>query len=120
MTVTLEDRLPQIEAQLRPRVAAAVKAGAGLIAGRAQELAPSLRVPYAQRVPGELRASIKSRRRGPASYWVEVKAYDEPFYWGYFVEHGTRNMKAEPFLFPAVEDETEPTIGLVEASLRGL
>lgn len=118
MGATLESRLPQIAAELRPRVSAAVKAGSELIAARAREIVPVLEQPTPDREPGALRDSIAVRRAGPAAYRVGAGS-SEAFY-ARFVELGTEAMEAEPFLIPAAEGEQEQLVAGVAAALRTL
>jgi len=115
---TLKSRLPEISAEIRPRVSAAVKAGATRISERAKARAPVLAQSNGHRRPGALRDSIAVRRAGPAAYRVEAGA-DGAFYAG-FVERGTRFMDAEPYLIPSAEESRPEVEFLVEASLREL
>lgn len=111
--VTLASRLPEIAAELRPRVSAAVKEGAQAIAEDAR-----MRV---HTDDGELRDSITVRRYQAAGYLVEVEAQDEEgLYYGWFVEFGTSHAPAYPFLMPAMENQKEHAEDLLSASLRGL
>lgn len=110
MAATLKSRFPEIAAELRPRVSAAVKAAAEGI----EEGAKS-RVPVDT---GALRDAIHTERRAVAEYAV-VAADDEVWY-GMLVEHGTTHNPPHPFLVPAAEVGRDAAEGLVRAALRGL
>lgn len=108
--VTLKSRFPEIEAELRPRISAAVKAAAEGIEHGAKERAPV--------DTGALRSAIHTERRGPAEY--AVVAGDSQAWYGMLVEHGTSQNPPHPFLVPAAEIGREAAEGLVRAALRGL
>lgn len=107
---TLQNRLPQIAAGLRPKVAAAVKVGAQRIAETAKE-----RVPVDD---GDLQRAIHVERVGPAEY--SVVAGDENVFYGHLVEHGTVRTPPRPFLVPAKEARTAEAVALVSAALKRL
>lgn len=112
MPTTLESRLPEVAVALRPRVSAAAKAAAEVIAERARQ-----RVPVG--APDvHIRDHINVVRSGPAQY--AVVAGDEETFYGHFLEFGTVHSAAQPFLVPAVEDSAEEAVALVEAALRAL
>ncbi len=110
MAATLESRLPEIVAELRPRVSAAVKAGAEAIASEAKARVPVL--------TGALRDSIEVRRHSATTYRV-VGAQSGTF-WGSFVEYGTEYMEAKPYLLPSAEDQEEAIAAGVAAVLETL
>lgn len=112
MGATLRSRLPQVAAELRPRVSAAIKEGAEEIAEEARE-----RVPVSDTAP-HLRDRISVRRSGPAQY--EVVAGDGELFYGHFLEHGTEKMEAQPFLEPAADAHESEVTDAVIAVLRGL
>ena len=83
------------------------------------------------RVPvdtGALRSSIKksvSRKKLEAAVWAGGKAGGTDTYYAVFVEFGTKNVPAQPFIFPAGrahEQETEERLTAVmyEALRRGV
>jgi HK97 gp10 family phage protein len=113
--VTLASRLPQIAASLRPRVSAAVKASAELIAADARtrvELGPP---------PEHIRDNINVVRHEAAGYLVVVDVADpKGVPYPLAVEFGSVNMPPYPFLLPAVEANAGNAERLVAASLRGL
>lgn len=110
MPATLKSRFPEITAELRPRVSAAVKAAAEGIENGAKE-----RVPVDT---GALRDAIHVERQGVAEY--AVIAGDSAAWYGMLVEHGTTHNPPHPFLIPAAELGREAAEGLVQAALRGL
>lgn len=113
--VTLSSRLPTIAAELRPRVSAAVKQAAEVIADDARarvELGPP---------PDHIKDNINVQRKEAAGYLVVVDVADpkgRPY--PYWVEFGSSRAPAYPFLIPAVEANGETAEQLVAASLRGL
>lgn len=109
-SVTLKSRLPEVAAELRPRVSAAVRAGAELVSERAAQRAPD-RTPYGE----GLVASIEVERRSPAEYAVQSTAF-----YARFVEEGTVRHSAQPFLMPALEESVADIEALVTGALRGL
>lgn len=113
MPATLKSRFPEIEASLRPRVGAAVKAGAEVVAGRA-----SARVPDAPPLAEGLVAAISVEREDVAEYAI-VAGNSEVFY-GHMVEHGTSHSAPQPFLVPSLEESEQEIVALVTAALRGL
>lgn len=113
MPVTLEDRFPEIIAELRPKVGAAVAEGARVV----QENA-AIRVPDAPPLAQGLIASIHIERKGVAEY--AVVAGERDAFYGAFVEFGTSHNAPHPFLVPALEESAESIEALVTAALRGL
>lgn len=113
MAASLKSRLPEIVAELRPRVGAAVKSGAELVSERASAKAPD-RTPYG----AGLVATIQAERRGPAEY--AVVAGDEDVFYGHFIEFGTTKATAQPFLIPALEESKDDIEAIVTGVLRGL
>lgn len=113
MSATLKSRLPLIAAELRPRVSAAVRAGAGLMSERAK-----VRAPDAPPLGEGLVSAIHVERQGPAEY--AVVAGDDDVFWGHFVEFGTVHSAPKPFLVPAFEESVNETVGLVQGALRRL
>lgn len=110
MPATLENRFPFIIAEMRPKISAAVKAGAEEVAVLAAAKAPVAR--------GRLRDSIHVENVGTATY--SVVAGDDDVFYGHFQEYGTVHDPPQPFLIPAAEELTPEVIGLVTAVLREL
>lgn len=107
MAATLESRFPEIIAELRPKVSAAVKVSAETIAedaGAAAPVGPT----------GELGQSIEARNEGVAEYGIYAA-----WYW-FFPEFGTAHSAPEPYMLPAVEANKLPFEAEVTAVLRGL
>jgi len=107
MGVTLKSKLPAIRAELRPRVSAAVKAGAESVAEAARGRAPE--------ETGALKKSIEVKRKGPAMYAVDVGVF-----YAHWQEFGSHHQPARPFLVPALEEKAVEIREEVEASLREL
>ena len=103
----LKDRIPEIVARLGPDVAVAVQAGADLVVESAKA-----RVPVST---GRLQEAIHTETTEEG---VEVLAGDREVFYGRFVEHGTRYAPAHPFLVPALEENREQIIKLVEAAMQ--
>jgi HK97 gp10 family phage protein len=110
MGATLKSRLPEIAAELRPKVSAAVKQGAEMIAADAQA-----RVHVRS---GELQNRIHTERRGGGEYAV-VAGDGEAFY-GHLLEGGTDIAPPYPFLTPAFEENEGEVVRLVQFSLKTL
>lgn len=108
--MSLHSRLPEIAAELKPRVNEAVKHGAELI-----EQGAKARVPVET---GKLRDAIHTKRVGLAEY--AVIAGDSKAFYGHMVEHGTTRTPPRPFLLPAAEESRSAVEGLVVAALRRL
>lgn len=109
---SLKSRLPMIAAELRPKVSAAVKRGAELVAADAR-----IRVPTG---PPEvhLKDHINVRRRDAAEY--EVSAGNEETFYGHMVEFGTTHSAPRPFLVPALEENRQVIEMLVREALGDL
>jgi HK97 gp10 family phage protein len=102
VTIVL-NAFPKIAADLKPKAERIIAKAAQDIEARAKERAPV--------DTGRLRTSIKASRVGELHWKVQVGAE-----YGVYVEHGTRHMRAQPYLMPAVEI-VRP--GLAEA-MRGV
>lgn len=118
MPATYKSRFPEIRAALYPKVGAAVKAGAEVIAEDAAR-----RVPDPSPVAEGLIASIRVEREGVAEY--AVNAGDDDAYYARWVEfgHAARGggeVPAHPFMVPAKEASEDNVVALVTAALRGL
>lgn len=107
MAATYRSRFPEIEAEIRPKIGAAIKAGSEAVAEAAKSRAPVQ--------TGRLRDSIEARRDGVAQY--EIVAGE---FYGRFVEMGTVRAPAHPFLVPALEENKDAIVAAVEAALHGL
>ena len=132
----LTAKLKAIPAAMRKRVIRnALAAGARLVRNEARKLVPvlspaaALKAPY--RTPGtvkkaiNVRTSKQSRRSGDIGVFVNVrpakagqrgaKSKTDPFYWR-FLEFGTKNMKARPYLQTAA-DKLPEALDLFKASV---
>jgi len=112
MSATLKSRLPEIAEELRPKVSAAIKEGAQLVAAEAR-----VRVPIG---PPEvhIKNDIRVTRVGPAEY--AVLAGDDNTFYGHMIEWGTSHSAPRPFLVPALEANRQTVETLVAAALRTL
>lgn len=110
MPARLRSRFPQIAAELKPRLDAALKETAEQIAEDAKS-----RVPVDT---GKLRDAIHVERDGLAEYRV-VAGDDEAFY-GHFVEWGGAHNAPHPFLVPAAEAARATLEQTARTVLRGL
>jgi HK97 gp10 family phage protein len=118
MPATLKSRFPEIIAELRPKVGAAVKQAAEVVAEDASARAPDA-PPYAQ----GLVESIRVEREDVAEYAVNAGGGAE-FYAG-FVEFGHAKrgggeVPPHPFMVPAAEANRDTAAYLVTAALRSL
>lgn len=113
MPATLKSRFPEIIAEMRPRVGAAVKQAAEVIAEDA-----ATKVPDPSPVAQGLIAAIRVERQAAAEY--AVVAGDSETFYGHMVEFGTSHSAARPFLIPALEENEQNAEALVTAALRGL
>lgn len=113
MAATLTSRLPEIAAELQPKVAEAVRWGAERVA---EDAAANLPLG-----PPEIHLAerIHVERRGPAEYAV-VAGDEEEAYYGHILEHGSSKMAPQPFLVPALEGRVSDFESLVTGVLRGL
>ena len=113
--VSLKSRLPEIAAELRPRVGAAVKASAEVVAEDAQSrvvIGPPTEHIY---------DNIKTVRREAAGYEVQVDATDpKGVEYPWVVEFGGKTQAPHPFLIPALEANKENAIALVTGAVRGV
>jgi len=110
MPAKLTSRLPGIAAELQPRVSNAVKEGAERVAESAR-----------QKVPvdsGELQNRITVERVAPAEY--AVVAGDSEAFYAHFLEWGTSDHAAQPFLMPALEENRDEVAADVQQVLRTL
>lgn len=115
MSATLKSRLNGIAASLQPRVSAAVKAGAGIVAEGAQ-----INLVAGGHIRNdELGPAIHVERTGPAEYSV-VAGNDEDVFYGHMVENGTSQSPPYPFLVPSLEEHEDEVLFLVQGALEGL
>lgn len=113
--VTLRSRLPQVAAELQPRVGHAVKEAAEVIAEDARSRV-NIGPP-----PEHIYDAITVVRQEAAAYAVEVPAYsDKHIAYPFVVEFGGETQQPHPFLIPAAEANTDNAVYLVTAALRGL
>ena len=119
--VTLQSRLPEVAAELRPRVGRAVKEGAELIAEAAQDKV-NIGPPHVH-----IFDHIEVIRLEAAGYLVVVDVADEKgVAYPFVVEFGAAETAkaparpAYPFLIPAAEENADNVAYLVTGALRGL
>lgn len=96
-------RIPAVTAGMRPKARAAVMLTAANIEGTAKTLAPV--------DIGNLRSSIQHAPTGDLAAEVTVGAE-----YAIYVEMGTTRMGAQPYLLPAVEQQTPA----FQAAMRGI
>jgi HK97 gp10 family phage protein len=121
--VTLKSRLPEISAEMRPRISRAVKEGAEEIADAARRnLEAGGHVDS-----GDLLNSVHVERAGAGQYRVVADARAEkngklgagaPY--GVFVEFGTSDTSAYPFMIPAADEKSDGIVDAVQVVLRTL
>lgn len=104
---------PQLIASVLP---AALAKGGAVFVERAKALAPVLAKATTEREPGELRDSItqlvtineaKESGRSRIGPHYSDKPEQDPAVYALFVEFGTKNMAAEPFMRPAFDEGQE-------------
>ena len=116
MPATLKSRFPEIAAELRPKVGAAVKVGAEVVAEKAAQ-----KVPDAPPLAEGLIASINVRREDVAEYSVNADEFYAPFVeFGHERGKGSSSAPPHPFMVPAAEESRATVEALVTAALRGL
>lgn len=114
MGATLKSRLPEIAAELRPKVSATVKKGAQLVAADAEA-----RVPVGP-PDVHLRDNFHVTRLGPAEYEVSVGDRDGGPFYAHMVEFGTTHSAPRPFLIPALEARQATIEYMVRQALMSL
>jgi HK97 gp10 family phage protein len=102
---TWKSRIPQTVARTRKELSALVEAAGRSVQAKARVLAPV--------DTGFLQNSIQMMKTGDLSAVVFVGAE-----YGVFVEFGTRRMRAQPFLKPALDEATARFGGEVKGILR--
>lgn len=104
-----KSRLPEIAAELLPRLEAAAAEAAGII-----EQAAKARVPVDT---GRLRNAIHVEHDDGG---FAVIAGDTETFYGHIVEHGGNNTAARPFMIPALEESRGAIQKLAKTALSGL
>jgi HK97 gp10 family phage protein len=108
MPVTYKSRLPEIAVSIDPRVSAATKSGAELIAEEAKGRTWSHRVAETTHVEFDGSADWK------------IVFGDREVFWAHFEEFGTTRAPAHPFAIPAKEAKNEEVVAMVAAALEKL
>jgi len=114
MPAKLESRIPEIIAELQPRVLEAIHHGADNIAQKAAAKAVSQGLEQTHEMVQGLQSPEAVRAEGPMSVGVYAAWY------AHFAEFGTVHEPARPFLVPAVEEGMAGVVADVETSLRKL
>jgi HK97 gp10 family phage protein len=114
MPATLKTRLDGIALELQPRVAAAAKAGAEIIAEQAQQNL----VTGGHIREDKLGPAVHVEREGAGEY--SVVAGDDDVFYGHMLEHGTTRAQPYPFLVPALMEHEDTVVYLVQGALEGL
>lgn len=105
------NRLPEIIAELPVAVRAALVASAQQIAQDAQD-----RVAYDPNKSPHVRDEIHVEIADEGIYVIAGE--QDGAFWGNMLEHGTTHSAPQPFLVPALEENTERTIAAVEAAAK--
>lgn len=112
MPASLKSRLPFIAVELPAKVDAAVGLAAEAIAESAKAKVALGDDPH------HIRDDIHVERVGVAEYSV-IAGKEETFY-GHILEHGSSKMAPRPFLVPALEENEDTAVHLVQAALDSL
>jgi len=110
----VKSRIPEITVALPGLVSRAVKAGAQIIAEKADENL----VRGGHILRDELGMAIHVEREGAAEY--AVVAGDDKVFWGHLVERGTTHSPPYPFLVPALEESQDTVVAMVNAATKGI
>jgi HK97 gp10 family phage protein len=110
MAAKLKSRLPEIAAELAPKMDAVMATTARTVEAKAKA-----RVSVDT---GRLRSRIHVERTGIAEYMV-IAGDDQAFY-GHIVEHGGAHTPARPFLVPSLEDTRREIRKFAAEALRSL
>lgn len=110
MTVTLQNRFPEIIATLNPKLDVALGESAHEIEAKAK-----LRAPVAT---GRLRDAIHTDRTSQMRY--RVVAGDDDVFYAHFLEFGTVHGPAHPFLIPAFEESVDDALRRIQIVLQTL
>lgn len=124
----IEDALAAAGPKLaRSAVRKALHAGGQVFLNRAKTLAPVLATATPQRKPGELRDAIAEvdrmdarKQRGRARIGLKYgkKGSQDPGVYGLFVEFGTKNMAAQPYMRPAYDEAKQEAESVFTAEIR--
>jgi len=113
----LEKRLKSLE----PKV------GKGIVRGALKDAAKPLLQEAKERVPvksGDLKKSLRVRtmKRKKGRYGVEMATKDGWFkgdqYYGAFLEFGTKNMPAKPFMRPAYDNKKDEAASIIKSRIK--
>lgn len=110
-----------------------IRAGAKVVADDARSKAPTLKEADPRRVGGELKKSVRvmstavrgGRVMGGVVAGGKVNVKKDKVrgqadaYWAVWVEYGTINMAAQPFMRPAVDARHEDAVGAAAVYMRG-
>jgi HK97 gp10 family phage protein len=98
------NHIPEVRAAIHSGCDELAESTAHYLASEAQTLAPVLKDPlrHQEAIPGFLKFSIHPVRIGMMRFRVVVEAD-----YGVYVEYGTRNMPAQPYMRPAAEEARE-------------
>jgi HK97 gp10 family phage protein len=110
--VTLKSRIPQITAELQVKMNAVARQGAESIADGAKERVADA-PPYGEGL-------IDAIHTESAGVGTSVIAGDQEHPYGNFLENGTVNMAAQPFLIPAAESSAPTIYAAASKVLRGI
>jgi len=112
----LNKKLKQLESKLEKKIIRqALRAGAKVVAKEAKQLAPV--------DTGELKSKIKvwalkrSRKKIGVLVGTSAKEYTGDQFYAAFIEYGTKDMPAKPFLGPAAEAKGPEAATVVEKTL---
>ena len=114
-SVKLNNRLPEIQANLRLAATQSVREGANLIAARAKQRAPD-----APPIGEGLVDAIHVEKPANTTYTYAVVAGNDEVFWGHMQEFGTVKHAPQPFLIPAVEESKDEVTALVAKALGRL
>ena len=124
----IEDALAQAGPKLaRGAVRKALKKGGAVFLGRAKALAPVLAKATPQRKPGELRDAIAEvdrmdarKQQGRARIGLKYgkKGKQDPGVYGLFVEFGTKDTHAQPYMRPAYDEGRRAAESVFTEELR--
>lgn len=124
----IEDALASAGPKLaRSAVRKALHAGGQVFLNRAKTRAPVLAQATPQRQPGELRDAIaevdrmdarKQRGRARIGLKYSKKGAQDPGVYGLFVEFGTKNMPAQPYMRPAYDEAKQEAESVFTAEIR--
>jgi len=112
----LNKKLKQLESKIEKKIVRqALRAGARVVAKEAKQLAPV--------DTGELKSKIKvwalkrSRKKIGVLVGTSAKEYTGDQFYAAFIEYGTKDQPAKPFLGPAAEAKGPEAAAVVEKTL---